>query len=139
MDQAALFERLWSGSATMEEWTAAVSHGAITQVTADIVTAHTTYFCGNVTAIRTTDGLVLIDTAKPDTARRTLDAIRAWDDSPIHTVIYTHGHVDHTGGIGVIDAEADARGVARPMTVAHRNVERRMDRYEASHKLTVFE
>jgi hypothetical protein len=39
----------------MEEWTQAVSHGAITPVADDIitVTVHMTYFRGNVTAIRT--------------------------------------------------------------------------------------
>ncbi|MGO4285623.1 alkyl sulfatase dimerization domain-containing protein [Bosea sp. TAB14] len=128
-----LFERLWNGSAPMEEWTAAVSDGAITAVADGIITVHTTYFCGSVTAIRTTEGLVLIDTAKPDTAQRTLEVIRSWDDSPIHTVIFTHGHIDHTSGIAVIDAEADARGVPRPRIVAHRNVRRRMERYVASH------
>lgn len=128
-----LFERLWNGSAPMEEWTAAVSDGAITAVADGIITVHTTYFCGSVTAIRTMEGLVLIDTAKPDTAQRTLEVIRSWDDSPIHTVIFTHGHIDHTSGIAVIDAEADARGVPRPRIVAHRNVRRRMERYVASH------
>ncbi len=128
-----LFERLWNGSAPMEEWTAAVSDGAITAAADGIITVHTTYFCGSVTAIRTTEGLVLIDTAKPDTAQRTLEVIRSWDDSPIHTVIFTHGHIDHTSGIAVIDAEADARGVPRSRIVAHRNVRRRMERYAASH------
>lgn len=133
MTQDALFERLWNGTAQMEEWTTAVSGGAITPVTENVITAHTTYFCGNVTVIRTGAGLVFIDTAKPDTASQTLAAVRSWDDSPIHTVIYTHGHIDHTSGIKAIDAEADARGVARPRIIAHRNVRRRMDRYEASH------
>ena len=133
MPQDALFERLWDGSAQMEEWTERVSAGAITHVTDDIITVHTTYFCGSVTAIRTAAGLVLIDTAKPETASRTLGLIRTWDDRPIHTVIYTHGHIDHTSGITVIDAEADARGVARPRIIAHRNVARRVARYEAMH------
>lgn len=133
MDQDQLFEKLWSGAAQMEEWTAAVSHGAITEVADNIITVHTTYFCGSVTAIRTSLGLVLIDTAKPDTAKQTLAAIRSWDDSRIHTVIYTHGHIDHTSGITFIDEEADARGIARPRIIAHRNVVRRMARYEASH------
>lgn len=128
-----LFERLWYGTAQMEEWTAAVSEGAITRVAENIITVHTTYFCGSVTAIRTAAGLVLIDTAKPDTASRTLALVRTWDDSPIHTVIYTHGHIDHTSGITAIDLEADALGRARPRIVAHRNVARRMERYEASH------
>ncbi|MGO4740909.1 alkyl sulfatase dimerization domain-containing protein [Bosea sp. 2KB_26] len=133
MRQDALFERLWSGAAQMEEWTEAVSAGAITAVAENIITVHTTYFCGSVTAIRTGEGLVLIDTAKPDTAAQTLATIRSWDDSPIHTVIYTHGHIDHTSGIKVIDDEADARARPRPRIVAHRNVARRMERYEASH------
>ena len=133
MSQDALFERLWNGSAAMEEWTAAVSQGAITHVAENIVTAHTTYFCGSVTAIRTDEGLVLIDTAKPETARQTLDLIRSWDDSPIHTVIFTHGHIDHTSGITVIDEEADRCGTPRPRIVAHRNVARRMQRYEDTH------
>jgi glyoxylase-like metal-dependent hydrolase (beta-lactamase superfamily II) len=133
VQQDQLFERLWSGVAPMEEWTQAVSHGAITAVADKIITVHTTYFCGSVTAIRTPVGLVLIDTAKPDTAAQTLAAIRRWDDSPVHTVIYTHGHINHTSGIKVIDEEADARGRPRPRIVAHRNVVRRMSRYETSH------
>ena len=36
------FERLWSGTAQMEEWTERVSAGAITHVTDDIITVHTT-------------------------------------------------------------------------------------------------
>ncbi len=132
MAQDDLFERLWSGAAEMEDWTAAVSQGAVTEVAEGIVTVHTTYFCGSVSAIRTTEGLVLIDTAKPDTARRTLEIIRAWDAGPIHTVIYTHGHIDHTSGILEIDAEAERNGHPRPQVVAHRNVKRRLDRYRTT-------
>jgi alkyl sulfatase BDS1-like metallo-beta-lactamase superfamily hydrolase len=128
-----LFERLWNGTAPMEEWTKAVAKGSVTAVNENIITVHTTYFCGSVTVIRTAAGLVFIDTAKPDTAAQTLAAVRRWDDSPVHTVIYTHGHIDHTSGIKIIDQEADARGVARPRIIAHRNVLRRLSRYEASH------
>lgn len=133
MAQDVLFERLWNGTAQMEEWTASVSEGAITPVAENIITVHTTYFCGSVTVIRTEAGLVFVDTAKPDTASQTLALVRTWDDSPVHTVIYTHGHIDHTSGIKVIDQEADARGISRPRIIAHRNVRRRMDRYGASH------
>src|SRR5262249_49506828 len=111
----------------------AVAYGAVTSVAENIVTVHTTYFCGAVTVIHTAAGLVFIDTAKPDTAAQTLAAVRRWDDSPVHTVIYTHGHIDHTSGIKLLDAEADARGVPRPRIIAHRNVLRRLARYEASH------
>jgi alkyl sulfatase BDS1-like metallo-beta-lactamase superfamily hydrolase len=129
MREHPLFERLWNGSAQMEDWTAAVSQGAITCVADTIITVHTTYFCGSVTAIRTADGLVLIDTANQATAEKVLALIRSWDDSRIHTVIYTHGHIDHTGGITAIDREAETKGLARPRIIAHRDVARRMNRY----------
>jgi glyoxylase-like metal-dependent hydrolase (beta-lactamase superfamily II) len=132
MGQDPLFERLWSGAAPMEEWTQAVADGAVTTVAANVVTVHTTYFCGSVTAIRTAAGLVLIDTANAERAERTLAAIRRWDDGRVHTVIYTHGHIDHTGGIGVIDADAHARGAPRPRIIAHRDVRRRLERYQAT-------
>jgi alkyl sulfatase BDS1-like metallo-beta-lactamase superfamily hydrolase len=129
VEQDQLFERLWSGGAPMEDWTQAVSHGAITEIADNIITVHSTYFCGSVTAMRTAAGLVLIDTANAALAAQTLAAIRRWDDTKVHTVIYTHGHIDHTGGMAVIDAEADARGVNRPRIVAHRDVRRRLERY----------
>ena len=129
MPEHPLFERLWNGSAQMEEWTAAVSQGAVTSVADNIITVHTTYFCGSVTAIRTGEGLVLVDTANQATAEKVLALIRSWDDSRIHTVIYTHGHIDHTGGIAAIDQEAEAKGLARPRIIAHRDVARRMNRY----------
>ena len=51
MTWKALFERLWDGTAQMEEWTEAVSAGAITHVAANVISVHSTYFCGSVTAI----------------------------------------------------------------------------------------
>jgi alkyl sulfatase BDS1-like metallo-beta-lactamase superfamily hydrolase len=129
MPEHPLFEQLWNGSAQMEEWTAAVSQGAVTSVADNIITVHTTYFCGSVTAIRTAAGLVLIDTANQATAAKVLACIRTWSDSPIHTVIYTHGHIDHTGGITAIDRAAESKGLPRPTIIAHRDVARRMNRY----------
>ena len=133
MEQDQLFERLWNGTSPMEEWTRAVSEGAVTAIAENIISVHTTYLCGSVTAIRTAAGLVFVDTAKPDTAAKTLAAIRCWDNSPIHTVIYTHGHIDHTSGIKLIDEEAEARGIPKPRVIAHRNVLRRLQRYELTH------
>jgi alkyl sulfatase BDS1-like metallo-beta-lactamase superfamily hydrolase len=128
----AVFERLWHGEAPMEAWTEVVADGAITTVADNIVSVHTTYFCGSVTAIRTSAGLVLIDTANAERAAKTVAALRRWDQGAVHTVIYTHGHIDHTGGMAVIDAEAEARGMARPRIVAHRDVRRRLERYQAT-------
>ncbi len=130
-----LFERLWDGSAAMEDWTGAVSGGTAKPVATDAVAIHTGYLFGNATAIRTAAGLVLVDTGSRETASRTLAALRRWDDGPVHTVIYTHGHIDHTWGARLLDQEADARGIARPRVVAHRNVLRRFQRYDATHGL----
>ena len=58
MTADALFERLWNGTAKMEEWTSAVSVGVITHVTDNVISIHSTYFCGSVTAIRTAVGLL---------------------------------------------------------------------------------
>ena len=135
MREHPLFEQLWNGSAQMEEWTAAVSQGVITNVADTVITVHTTYFCGSVTAIRTGDGLVLIDTANRATAEKVLALIRTWDRSPIHSVIYTHGHIDHTGGIGAIDREAKVNGLPPPRIIAHRDVARRMNRYKLTQGL----
>jgi hypothetical protein len=60
----------------MEEWTAAVSQGAVTSVSDNIIAVHTTYFCGSVTAVRNGDGLILVDTANEATAEKVLALIR---------------------------------------------------------------
>ncbi|RSN46938.1 alkyl sulfatase dimerization domain-containing protein [Actinomadura sp. WAC 06369] len=53
-----------------------------------------------VTAFATDEGLVLVDTGTrlfaPDMAER----IRDRSDLPVHTAVYTHGHVDHAFGLG---------------------------------------
>ncbi|SED62603.1 Metallo-beta-lactamase superfamily protein [Rhizobiales bacterium GAS191] len=130
-----LFERLWSGEAAMEEWSAAIAGGSANAISDDMIVVSTSYLFGNVTAIRTGDGLVLVDTGSRESAKDTLGVIRRWDKSPINTVIYTHGHIDHTWGARLLDEEADANGVARPRIVAHRNVLDRFRRYDQSQDL----
>jgi alkyl sulfatase BDS1-like metallo-beta-lactamase superfamily hydrolase len=135
MGQDQLFERLWNGAAAMEEWTAVVSGGAAKPVADDIIAIHTGYLFGNTTAICTSDGLVLVDTGSRETASQTLATLRQWNNGPVHTVIYTHGHIDHTWGARLLDQEADARGIARPRIIAHRNVLNRFERYDVTHAL----
>lgn len=134
-DRTGLIDRLWRGEAAMDEWTASISGGAIHEVADDVIAVSTGYLFGNVTAIRTGDGLVMIDTGSRETASETLAAIRRWDKGPVHTVIYTHGHIDHTWGARLLDQEADANGWPRPRIVAHRNVLERFRRYDATHAL----
>ena len=79
----------------------------------------------NVTAFDTGDGLVLIDTGSFLLAERTRQALRGQVTAPVHTAIWTHGHVDHCFGVELYEREA-----GRPVrVVAHEAVSRRFARY----------
>lgn len=134
-DMAGLVDRLWQGEAAMEEWSAAVAGGVIREIADGVMAVSTGYLFGNVTVIRTADGLVMVDTGSRETAAETLAAIRRWDDGPVHTVIYSHGHIDHTWGARLLDQEAEAKGRPRPRIIAHRNVLDRLTRYDATRGL----
>lgn len=95
------------------------------------ITDDVAYFAnfGNVSAVKTTEGLVLVDCGSPITADKLFGAVREWSDQRVHTIIYTHGHFDHVHGAHHFDREADERGWARPQVVAHHRVADRFDRY----------
>jgi alkyl sulfatase BDS1-like metallo-beta-lactamase superfamily hydrolase len=84
---------------------------------------------GNVTAIDTTDGLVLVDAAGPLHAQSVHDAVRRWSPRPLHTAVFTHGHVDHIYAVGQFEAED---GAAPARVIAHEAVPDRFRRYEAT-------
>jgi alkyl sulfatase BDS1-like metallo-beta-lactamase superfamily hydrolase len=84
----------------------------------------------NVSAFATDDGLVLVDSGGFITADGVREQLRRWSDLRVHTVVYTHGHVDHVFGVPAFDAEAADNAWPRPHVVAHRNVPARFDRYE---------
>ena len=127
-----LFERLWNGTAPMEEWTQSVSHGAITKVGENVITVHTTYFCGSVTALRTEAGLVLIDTAKPP-GRPDPGLIRTLVHRPCpHRHLHPRPYRPH--GRHRVDRPRSRR--QRPPPPPHHRPprsRRRLARYEASH------
>jgi alkyl sulfatase BDS1-like metallo-beta-lactamase superfamily hydrolase len=83
----------------------------------------------NVAAFRTEDGLVLVDTGARPAARHVHGAVRAWSADPLHTAVYSHGHIDHVFGILAFDEEAAERGRPYPRVVAHEGVPERFDRY----------
>jgi alkyl sulfatase BDS1-like metallo-beta-lactamase superfamily hydrolase len=53
----------------------------------------------NMAAVRTEDGLVLIDTGSHFNQAETVPMVRRWSSDRVNTAIYTHGHVDHAGGM----------------------------------------
>jgi glyoxylase-like metal-dependent hydrolase (beta-lactamase superfamily II) len=83
----------------------------------------------HVVALRTDDGLVVFDTSLRGTAEAVIGALRSWSRDRFHSLVYTHGHVDHVGGAGLFVAEAAERGHPRPRVVGHANVAPRFDRY----------
>jgi alkyl sulfatase BDS1-like metallo-beta-lactamase superfamily hydrolase len=75
------------------------------------------------------EGLVCFDTSSASTAPAIIDHISRWRSQPIHTLVYTHGHVDHVGGSGAFAAHSLAQGHRLPSVIAHSNVKQRFDRY----------
>ncbi|MFZ2062614.1 MAG: MBL fold metallo-hydrolase, partial [Candidatus Binatus sp.] len=84
----------------------------------------------NVTAAKTREGLVLIDTGGYFNQDATVKLIRQFSPERVNTAIYTHGHVDHACGMPAIVADAQRNKVARPRVVGHRAVAARFDRYK---------
>jgi alkyl sulfatase BDS1-like metallo-beta-lactamase superfamily hydrolase len=85
----------------------------------------------NVTAVRTPEGLVLVDTGSfhPAQHQRSFAAVRRYAKDPVHTAIYTHGHVDHAYGLPPFLREAESQRWPRPAIVGHVDVAPRMRRY----------
>ena len=81
----------------------------------------------NVTAIATGEGLVLVDTGSAMAAGGIHASVRLWSAAPVHTVIFTHGHIDHV--MGVDRFEAEARQGAPLRVVAHEAIRDRFARY----------
>jgi glyoxylase-like metal-dependent hydrolase (beta-lactamase superfamily II) len=86
----------------------------------------------HVWAVDTDDGLVLFDTSGAATAAAVCAELRRWSTKAIHSIVYTHGHVDHVGGAPVWLADAEARGHPRPRVIGHRAVSARLERYRAT-------
>lgn len=75
------------------------------------------------------DGLVCFDTSHKNTGQQVVDSIRGWRTDPFAALVYTHGHSDHVGGSVDFAADAASRGHNAPYVIAHKNVQRRFDRY----------
>jgi alkyl sulfatase BDS1-like metallo-beta-lactamase superfamily hydrolase len=81
-------------------------------------------------AFQTDDGLLAFDTSGPLGGERVVSAIRDWSRDPFHSLIYTHGHVDHVGGCDAFINDAATSEHERPRIIGHENVAKRFDRYD---------
>jgi alkyl sulfatase BDS1-like metallo-beta-lactamase superfamily hydrolase len=84
----------------------------------------------NVVVFDSGDGLVLFDASLQPLARPVLAGVRAWSTAPVHTLVYTHGHVDHVGGAKAVLSDASDSGHRRPDVIAHEAVPQRFARYD---------
>ncbi|MCP4757269.1 MAG: MBL fold metallo-hydrolase [Proteobacteria bacterium] len=81
---------------------------------------------------KTDDGLVVFDTSNLQCGQPVLEAIRAWSRDPFHTIVYSHGHIDHVGASGAFMRDAKAAGHPVPRVIAHENLPKRLERYQAT-------
>jgi len=94
-----------------------------------IEVAHRTWFLSQfsgVTAFETDDGLVLVDSGLQAMAPMLAGLLREKTQAPVHTAIFTHGHVDHAYGLQAFLMP----GQKRPRIVAQRAILDRFARYE---------
>jgi glyoxylase-like metal-dependent hydrolase (beta-lactamase superfamily II) len=94
-----------------------------------IEVAPRTWFSSNfsgVTAFETDAGIVLVDSGLERLAPGLAAQLRQHSQAPIHTAIFTHGHVDHAYGLAAFLLP----GQPRPRIVAQRQILDRFARYE---------
>ena len=106
-----LFERYFTGEATAQT----VGPGTYF-MTADYV---------NIAAFETSAGLLLVDCGMVEHGPTVMEEIRKLTDAPLHTVVYTHGHLDHAFGL-----QAWLEAGETPRVIAHENVVRRFRTYQ---------
>lgn len=79
----------------------------------------------NITAFDTDDGLVLVDTGSFLLAEPTRKRLRELTKRPVHTAVWTHGHVDHCFGVEMFERDSGRR----VRVIAHEALPRRHERY----------
>jgi len=78
----------------------------------------------------TEQGLVVVDTGMPPEGPDRVRRIREHTQAPFHTIIYSHGHGDHVGGVHAFIEDNEKRGFARPRIIGHELVAQRFDKYK---------
>ena len=78
----------------------------------------------NAILFETSAGLVLVDTGTKAAGLALLDMIKDISNKPLHTIIYTHGHVDHAFGSHTL-----VKAYPKVQIVAQKNIVNRFERY----------
>jgi alkyl sulfatase BDS1-like metallo-beta-lactamase superfamily hydrolase len=121
-----IVDRLWDGTIDTSSHHPFAAVGDLEELGAGI--AFVPSFA-NVSAFRTDDGLAMVDTGSLPLARAVHRAVRTWTTAPLHTAVYSHGHIDHVFGVPVFEEESAANGWRPPHVIAHEALPHRFDRY----------
>jgi glyoxylase-like metal-dependent hydrolase (beta-lactamase superfamily II) len=81
----------------------------------------------NILVVSTSEGLVMVDSGSLLLSGQVHDAVRKWRPAaPLHTLIFTHGHVDHVFGAELYENEQKSKA----RVIAHENLPKRFHRYD---------
>ncbi len=117
--------KLWSGEEGLDGKHAWSADNTLYEVDEGIAFVHS---FANASVLRTSDGLMMVDTGGFLTAGEVHRRVRSWSSLPLKVAVYSHGHIDHVFGVPHFEA-----GQAEPVEViAHRGVAHRFARYEES-------
>ncbi|MDA8262666.1 MAG: MBL fold metallo-hydrolase [Actinomycetota bacterium] len=117
--------RLWSGEEDLEGKHAWSADNTLHEAGEGIAFVHS---FANASVLRTSDGLMMVDTGGFLVAQEVHRLVRAWSALPLKVAVYSHGHIDHVFGVPHFEADQE-----EPVEViAHRGVARRFARYEES-------
>jgi len=78
----------------------------------------------NLVVFETSEGLVMVDCGMEEASEAVHQEIRKQTDAPLHTVIFTHGHLDHAFGL-----RSWLEAGERPRIIAHENLVERFRTY----------
>jgi glyoxylase-like metal-dependent hydrolase (beta-lactamase superfamily II) len=78
----------------------------------------------NLIFLETSEGIVLVDSGTVEAGPKIFEEIRKLTDAPLHTVIFTHGHMDHAFGL-----KPWLEAGEKPRIIAHENIPRRFRTY----------
>src|SRR5262252_5347154 len=104
-------EDLWSGALPIDDASYMFAFGPLEEVAPRLAFIES---FANVTALDTDDGVVLFDTGSVMAGPVVASQLPAFCPRPVHTAVYTHGHLDHVMGMAAIDEAAERAGAKRP-------------------------
>jgi len=125
-DLLALAEQLWDGRARYHPFRDVGERCEVAERTLFV------HGFANSAVLDTDDGLVIVDSGSKVASGAIHDSVRAWSDAPAHTVVFTHGHIDHCFGVERYEADNASSGAPPLRVVAHEAITVRFDRYVAT-------